>query len=84
MTGVNLKNALVALTLGFGLISCGNSEPEDVNVVDTTSHEEVLTEDMFESPDHRFRLPVFLRSQDWLIIPTSPIQPPIRQNTQRS
>lgn len=58
MTGVNLKNSLIALTLGFGLASCGNSEPEDtMNVVDTTAQDEVLTEDMFESPDVDYHLP---------------------------
>jgi len=56
MTGVNLKNSLIALTLGLSLVSCGNSEPEDVNMVDTTQ-EEVLTEDMFESPDVDYHLP---------------------------
>lgn len=57
MTGMNLKNGLIVAALGLGMFSCGNSEPQDVNVVDTTSQEDVLTEDMFESPDVDYHLP---------------------------
>lgn len=58
MTRQTLINAFSAMALGLILVSCGNSEPEDNNiVVDTNSTEDILTEDMFESPDVDYHLP---------------------------
>lgn len=58
MRRVYFKTAAAAVVLGLSMTSCGNSEPEDdtLNVVDTTQ-EDVLTEDMFESPDVDYHLP---------------------------
>jgi hypothetical protein len=56
---VNFKKSAIAFGLGLLLVSCGNSEPDDtgVNVVDTTTNDGELTEDMFESPDVDYHLP---------------------------
>lgn len=58
MTVKSIQGLAIAAICGSFLASCGNSEPEDnVNVVDTSVHEEILTEDMFESPDVDYHLP---------------------------
>lgn len=58
MIRVNLKNAITSVIVGLTLVSCGNSEPEDgLNIVDTTTTEDELTGDMFESPDVDYHLP---------------------------
>lgn len=58
MTGLDFKKVLIVAIAGFGLASCGGSEPvDDVNMVDTSAQDEVLTDDMFESPDVDYHLP---------------------------
>lgn len=58
MTGESILKGLFAFSLGMVMVSCGNSEPDDnLNVVDTTNHDNDLTEDMFESPDIDYHLP---------------------------
>ena len=56
MIRANIKLGLAACFFGFFLVSCGNSEPTDVNVVDTTT-DNSIDEDMFESPDVDYHLP---------------------------
>ena len=57
MTKKAFKLAFVALTSTLFLGSCGNDEPDDVNVVDVDTTKEDIEVDMFASPDVDYHLP---------------------------
>lgn len=57
MTRPSFKIAVVAIVSTLFLGSCGNSEPDDVNVVDVDSLGDGMDEDLFESPEIDYHLP---------------------------
>lgn len=57
MSKPSIKFAVIALASTMFLGSCGNSEPDDVNVVDVDTTGEELEDDPFESPDVDYHLP---------------------------
>ncbi|MEX1001627.1 MAG: hypothetical protein WDZ35_05890 [Crocinitomicaceae bacterium] len=57
MTKAAFQLLIITLSSIFLLGSCGNSEPDDVNVVDIDTTDENINVDMFASPDVDYHLP---------------------------